>query len=397
MSTKESLSTFYQLSGSIDSRIQQSTGLKTQPELLASTIIKNKKIAVDLLIPSTCSENCGHCFFVENNLPFLKADSETLNELRKLAQIFDPQQTYLTIYPREITTAMELLPIFTQLQKDTVLTNGALLSERIISQLKNAGITKLSVSLHGNQDQQTKLTQADPKFFELTLQGINRAIKAGMDVSTFTSVSKINVDSLDYIFDLADQLGIKETKLIKLKPAGRAQNLPKDIFIDQTDLINMLYSVNAARLKYENLRISLFGLSFGPNFFSKGLYKYLSGQTNRWPASTFLCPWIGQDFLGISLGSKKIYPCFEALSFPELQIGSVENNQINLTQPPLNPESLQKKLTGICSSANCEYQKLCLGGCRISAFGFAKLNNQENPIFSGQDICLTKTLSQLNN
>lgn len=376
MSAKESLSTFYQLNGSIDSRIQQSTGLKTQEELLTSALAKDKKNAVDLLVPSTCSENCGHCFFVENNVPFLKADSNTLAELR------------------EITTAMELLPIFTQLQKDTVLTNGALLSENIINRLMSAGITKLSISLHGNREQHTKLTQTVPEFYDLTLQGINRAIRAGMDVSTCTSISKINVDSLDYLFDLANQIGIKETRLIRLIPAGKAKELSKDIFIDQADLKNMLFSVNTARLKYENLRISLFGLSFGPNFFSKGPYQYLSGQVDKWPTSTFLCPWIGQDFLGISLGSKKIYPCFEAISFPELQIGSVENNQINLTQPPLNPESLQKNLTGMCSNNNCDYQKLCLGGCRISAFSFAKLNNQKNSLYSGQDLCLTKTLSE---
>lgn len=394
MSAKESLSTFYQLNGPIDSKIQQATGLITQEELLTSALSKDKKNAVDILIPSTCSENCGHCFFVENNLPFLKANSDTLTELRELAKIFDPQQTNLTIYPREITTAMELLPIFIQLQKDTVLTNGALLSEKKISQLLNAGITKLSISLHGNREQHTKLTQTVPEFYDLTLQGINRAIRAGMDVSTCTSISKINIDSLDYLFDLANQIGIKETRLIRLIPAGKAKELPKDVFIDQADLKNMLFSVNAARLKYENLRISLFGLSFGPNFYSKGPYQYLSGQTNKWPTSTFLCPWIGQDYLGISLGSRKIYPCFEAISFPELQIGAIENNQINLTQPPLNSKSLQKNLTGICSSDNCDYQKLCLGGCRISAFSFAKLNNQENPLYSGQNLCLTKTLSE---
>jgi len=396
MSSKESLSTFFQLNGSIDSRIQQVTGLKNSQELLNASITKDTKTAVDLLVPSTCSEDCGHCFFVENNVPFLKADSNTLAELRELVEIFDPQQTNLTIYPREITTAMELLPIFTQLQKDTVLTNGALLSEKRISLLLKAGISKLSVSLHGNQDQHTKLTQTNPNFFDLTLQGINRAIKAGMDVSTCTSISKINVESLDYLFDLANRMGIQETRLIRLIPAGKAKELSKDIFIDQADLINMLYSINNARLKYENLKISLFGLSFGPNFFSKGPYQYLNGQNNQLTNSTFLCPWIGQDYLGVSLGSKKIYPCFEAISFPELQIGSIENNQINLNQPTLNPESLQQNLTGICSSDNCDYQQLCLGGCRISAFSFAKLNNQNNPLYSGQDLCLTQTLSQLN-
>lgn len=397
MTTRESLSTFIKLTGPLDSRIEQATGASNADELQDMMADKPTKQSVDLLINSKCSERCSHCFFTEAEEGFISTTPELVEDLRRQIQFFDADSSNVTIYPREATLAMNLLPVFEEQSMDRVLTNGVLLSKRgVIDKLKSFGIEKLAISLHGSKEDHTLITQAPSDFYDLTLKGIEMAIAAGMDVSTFTAVSKYNLGSLEQVFAYANRVGIRETKLLRLIPVGNAQNLPDEAFIDEADLRTMLLTVEAARRQYPNLRISLLGTSFGPNFYSRGMYRYLVGESDVWPNSTYACPWINQQYIGISVGSGKVYPCFEAVSFSETQIGAVDiDGRANVDNPNLTPQSLKENLRDKCAEDDCQYQALCLGGCRITAFSFAKRRGEEDPLYAGQDICLTRTLDKL--
>lgn len=384
----ENLSTFIKVRGTLDNRVRASTGLDGTEALLNAMHNKPRKKAVDFLIPSVCNKNCTHCFFQEDQgSGFVQVNDQMIDFLRQQIAALDLNNTNITIYPREITQAMQLLPVYAENGLDRALTNGLLLTNKqVIRQLQKYGIKRLAISLHGFQNAQMMLTGETALQYQQSLEGLKCALTEGFNVSIFSTIFRGNVDDLPKFFDYAYQLGLREINLLRLIPVGNASNLPEEYFLNLDNIENMLYAINAARKKYPALRISLFGSSFGPNFYSPNAFKYLAGQKNTWPNSTYFCPWIEKEFVGLSLGSQKQYPCFKALSFSD--------NDIDLTSP-LGVEDLQSKLQGDCSSDNCQYQKLCLGSCRITAFSFARRSGQPDPLYAGQDFCLTRILDEI--
>lgn len=394
--TEQRLRTFARLRGPLDDRIHMSTGLSSQAEILNAMTSKQVRQSVDLLLPTACNQECLHCFFKETGGPgYIRTTDTVMDEVLDLMNQCNREKKAVTLYPREITTVPRLFPVLSEQGIDRVLTNGLLLNDdRILSSLKKSGITELMISLHGPKEPHMKLTGVTEKQYDATVSGIEKAVDQGFQVGAFCTTYADNVERLPELFRDAKSLGIREVKLLRLTPLGNAKDLPESFFIGREQIRNMLYLVDDERLRNPDLKISLFSTSFGPNFYSKNIFRYLAGQKAQWPYSTYPCPMIGQEFIGISLGSNKIYPCFEALSFPELQIGHInEKNEITITSPPLNKDVLQKNLTGICSKEACPSQPICLGGCRISAFAFAKKKAQPNPITAGMDACVTEIIS----
>jgi radical SAM protein with 4Fe4S-binding SPASM domain len=62
--------------------------------------------------------------------------------------------------------------------------------------------------------------------------------------------------------------------------------------------------------------------------------------------------------------------------------------------PAITDEQLKTNLRGQCAADNCEYQPLCMGGCRMTAFSVARRKGESEPLYAGQDICMTKLLTE---
>jgi radical SAM protein with 4Fe4S-binding SPASM domain len=195
--------------------------------------------------------------------------------------------------------------------------------------------------------------------------------------------------------DILSKLKVSSVSFIRVIPTGNARNLPDDFFIKKESIIPFLLQVNQARLQYKSIKLSLFGQSFGPNFFSPGVWKYLAGQSNDWPGTKYMCPAINQSYLGVILGTNEIVSCFEGMYFNDQKIEMINKNGkiiINTDNKNRSENVLKEKLRGSCSSSECPYQSLCLGGCRTAAMADAIRRGEPEPEFAGQTICITQIL-----
>ncbi|MFX1534982.1 MAG: SPASM domain-containing protein, partial [Promethearchaeota archaeon] len=130
-----------------------------------------------------------------------------------------------------------------------------------------------------------------------------------------------------------------------------------------------------------------FAQSWGPNFYSRGVYNWLIGKAylNKVPSNRW-CPASKNYF---TVENNDVYACPNACILPELKIGVWDNeNGLQITKDFWKDE-LSDKLTGMCSPDNCEYSRICQGGCRAFAFAYTK-NFYGSPPF-----CLTKIIEQL--
>lgn len=396
----EDLTTFYQLKGTLDERVKAATGLKSVKELEAGMASKKVRMNIDLLVPNPCNHTCNHCFYIEpGEKPFISPSPKLNEELEALIQHFekDKKNTNIVFYPREITTATQLLPVYKRLDIDRVLTTASLVTPTVVSKFKETGIKRVSVSLHGNESQHKSLTGISSTEYEKTINGINLLITSGLAVSLFTTVFSENFKHISEFINYVDKIGVNDVKFTRLTSQGRGKKLDENKYLNRGNVLEFLTTLNETRLKFPDIKMDLFGMNFGPNFYSKSYFQYLAGQSGTWPNTKYLCPWIDQQYFGISLRSHDIYPCYHLLSFPELKIGKVEIEgkrvSLNIDEPSLTALNLRKNLRGICSS-DCQYQEFCLGGCRGRAFSDAVRKSEGNPLYAGQDVCVTQILDE---
>lgn len=412
MPKAEALSTFYRVTGSLDQRIQASTGLQSEQALLGKINSKPTRDMVDLLMQTACNQECDHCHFVEEGYGVLKVDSILMDDAQTIINFFHPPEgdgPQIITYPRELSVVLPLLPLRQQLGQDAIYTNASRITPGTINALIAHGVKNAFVSLHGDKEHHMALTGVSSSEYERTLNGIELLNESGMTVTVITTMHKDNLDVIPAVVKYLEEKGLNQLKLIRYFPAGRGKDLPVDKILSPDDVLKLLYTVDGLRKQHPDINISLYGMSFGPNFYSPNYFRYLAGQKealsgegnvfgNVAPEPRYVCTLIGRQYLGISLGTHNVYPCFEALSFPELNMGKLAINHgevdLQLDESNFTAEKLSENLRGQCSKENCPYQSLCLGGCRMHAYAIARQRGEPEPSYAGQDVCVTRILDE---
>lgn len=209
-----------------------------------------------------------------------------------------------------------------------------------------------------------------------------------------TSCQKLPLVQLSVSLKKGSDLGVDKIEFIRLKPVGNAKKMDQKFLLDVSDMPKIIENVEICKQKFPETYYR-FNYSFGPNFYGKSIaeaaLKVKKGGS-EWTKAKFLCPAIDGNYLGISFRSGKIYSCFFAMDQEDFAIGRMSDagERLKVNQTPLSSKMLKKKLRGNCHKDNCEYQSICMGGCRSIAYIFAKLRGETDPLFAGMDICITK-------
>lgn len=388
--------------GLLSERIQRATGLSGVKELQIKMAERVNNKSVDVLVENTCSHNCIGCYFSETDgRGLVSVSSGLVDDIRHVVDfVRSTNPIYVTFYPREITTAMELLPIYTYLGSDRVLTNAKFLDcEGMIERLKRAGIRRMSITVPGEKEAYALYTGEHSDTHGHLLSNISLAVVSGFDVSIFMPMFKGNLHDVRSTVDELYRRGIREIKFLRLLPVGKAKDLPNDMFLTNDEILLFLRTVNKLRHDYQGkgLRLVLFGGYFGPNFYSKNIFRYLQGEdvpTSNFK-SRYFCPAIGQQFVCLSVGSGQLFGCHQGMSFHEFRIGSLKKGELCIDANPFISDDLKNNLRGLCATDSCEEQLICMGGCRMVAFSNAKRNGENDPLFAGQDFCITHFLRSI--
>ena len=178
-----------------------------------------------------------------------------------------------------------------------------------------------------------------------------------------------------------------------MMPLGLGKDIPMAQFIYDEDILRFLRNLNEARhLTKGELHLALFRGSWGVNFYNESIYRYLSGQENVYPKSRYFCPMMDDQYYGVMMGSNKVYGCFQGVSFEEFEIGTYGQEGIQIDRHMPGAEWLHQNLRGMCSADDCPEHDICLGGCRVSAYSWARQAGDSDPISAGQDFCMTNFL-----
>ena len=184
---------------------------------------------MDLMISSMekdgnwhCNQKCLHCYAGNQNYATTKELST--DEWKKIIDICKknciPQLTFTGGEPTLRKDLVELID-YSRWFVTRLNTNGVLLTEKLCKQLYKASLDSVQVTLYSsNPKKHNKLVGVDN--FDLTVQGIKNAIKAGLNVSINTPLCSINKDYVSTL-KFAKELGITYATASGLIVTGNAK------------------------------------------------------------------------------------------------------------------------------------------------------------------------------
>ncbi len=242
-------------------------------------------------------------------------------------------------------------------------TCGYLIDDSSIAELKKAGVLALSFSIDGSSAETHDRFRNTKGAFDAAVRAAGIARKAGMRFQINTTISKINIDEIAGIVELARRLGAYCFNAFFLVPTGRGKNIADDV------LDPLQYEILLNELLHLKLTSKIeVRVTCGPSFArvwreaaesstEKARELSISGEPNgcmggrgfgfiSWRGDVQTC-----GFLDISAGNL----VENGFNFGKIWRGSKFLNEIR-------DVSVYKGRCGVC-----EYVSVC-GGCRARAY-----------------------------
>ncbi len=216
-----------------------------------------------LEITKKCNLNCLHCgsdCSKDIHSPELTTDSWI-----KIIEYFKDRfstSVAMVITGGEPLMHPDIIDIASHLHKNQMrwgmVTNGMLLNESMMQKLINTGISSITLSIDGLEENHNWLRN-NPKAFEKAINSLKLICQTNIAFKdVVTCVSPKNSNELDKIAQLLLDYGMKEWRLFRIFPSGRAIDNPLlQLSFDQTQTMLQWIKGNKEKYLKKGLNINL--------------------------------------------------------------------------------------------------------------------------------------------
>ncbi|MGD2096685.1 MAG: heme b synthase [Desulfobacterales bacterium] len=343
----------------------------------------NKKNELRLVAWETtrnCNLACVHCRASADMGPH-EGELGTDEALRLLDQIAEVARPIIILTGGEPLLRSDIFDIArhgTGLGLRMVMAvNGTLVTEKIVRQMVDSGIQRISVSIDGSSAEFHDRFRQVKGAFEGTLRGIELIKNAGLEFQINTTITKTNLDQIPAIQNLAIELGAVAHHIFLLVPTGRGKYIVDQAidaaeyertlnwFYDQRAQAPLQLKATCAPHYYRILRQRAKKDGISVNFQTHGLDAVTRGCLG------------GIGFCFISHRGI-VQPC----GYLDLNCGDVRQSSFGdiWHQSDIFLELRDyDKLKGKCGP--CEFKRVC-GGCRARAYEATGDFMSEEPLCS---------------
>lgn len=239
----------------------------------------------------------------------------------------------------------------------SIATNGTLINEDVILELKKRQIDALQFSLDGSSSWHYSRLRNNGNCFDLVISNIKRAVQHGLPVSIAMVISKSTFHDIPNMAALAHELGVAKLRFIDFIPSGRGsieECLSKEEYEDVCHMINA---------------INIYGLTVvAPS----KIMSLINGNTRNTlinminPSECFGCE-AGLAIAHIRANGD-LTPCsfFREDQFVAGNILEKPLSDIWLNSVALRPFREYQSVPSKC--LQCDRNHECMGGCRAYAY-----------------------------
>lgn len=237
--------------------------------------------------------------------------------------------------------------------KVSIITNGFLFSEKLISDIKECNVESVAVSVDGPERIHDRYRQIGS--FKRAMQAINVLSENDIPVSVISTLHSNNVNSLDEMYEILKAKGIFAWQLQACSPMGNASDNDFSTNIDFQTVIDFVE-------RYLYNPYFAVGVADNIGYYTEGEGN-IRGNTNG--KAVFLgcragLTNIGIDSIGNVRGCESLYDeAFIEGNLREKALYEIWNNPDAFSY---NRQFKVNDLTGKCRE--CTYGSRCVGGCR---------------------------------
>lgn len=183
---------------------------------------------INIFITKSCNLRCQHCYHENFTNPDNELDFEYIaSEINSLSQNWCINHINILggepFMDRNLFFKIEKIREFYN-GKINIGTNGTIISDDIISNLKKYDINIIQVSLESH-DSYIHDSIRGKGSFEKTTKNISRLTNNGFFVSTRTTLSKINYKDINQIVKLGEKLNVNQVSFNRYIPVNPNENI----------------------------------------------------------------------------------------------------------------------------------------------------------------------------
>jgi len=312
-------------------------------------------IIAHLAITNRCNMNCQYCS-VKNVHSQIKEELSTADYKKMIDKLVQMGTFQIGLTGGEPTTRKDLVELVKYVADKHVAcnltTNGFMVSEELILQLKDAGLTQVQISLDSYQKEVHEKYRTKGSF-DRAIQTAKLFKKHGFIVGVDTVVTNQNMDDLDEFMNFLESNHFDGLTIIKLKQGY----FDLATFQEQVPEYNRYAEVidKICRRKGK-LEVTIDCSSVA------NLCKTLT-QEEQNKIHSAGCP-AGHTLISIAPNGD-IYPC-AALTNEKYKLGNMLTDDLeviwNENETLRKLRGIKKQITGKCK--NCPKLDVCRGGCR---------------------------------
>jgi radical SAM protein with 4Fe4S-binding SPASM domain len=247
--------------------------------------------------------------------------------------------------------------------RPTMTTGGRGITAELAREMKAAGISSVSVSIDGLEDEHDAIRKAKGSF-RSAMAALDHLRAAGIPVSANTHVNRVNRDVLEALFDALVEKGITSWQVQITVPLGRAADRPQ-MLLQPYDLLDVVPRIAALKKKaFARGVLIMPGNNLGYFGVDEALLRSpLEGGGDHWRGCQ-----AGKLVMGIeSDGGIKGCPSLQSAHYVGGNVKQEPLAQIWKESPRLgfNRARTVDDLWGFCRT--CPFAEVCMGGCSFTA------------------------------
>ncbi len=313
-----------------------------------------------------CNLECVHCRRLEVSRELSKSDLTTEEGRALISSIAEFAKPILVLSGGEPLMRPDIFLLAQHARQSglatALATNGTLITRAVAREIKNADISRVSISIDGADDKTHDAFRKIPGSFDQALQGIRHLKECGISVQINCTIARHNVKQLEALFNLAETLGADAFHIFMLVPVGCGVEIADDQMLSAE--------------QYERVLNHFYDLSKRSTIHTKVTcaphYQRIIRQRAKGERLTLQATGMEASSRGCLAGSGICFISHQGEVFP---CGYLPISAGNIRTQPFaeiwqNAEVFRKLrdpnlLKGKCG--RCEYRRVCMG-CRARAF-----------------------------
>lgn len=351
-------------------------GLSEHPYMPAEDAVMSAPLFVIWEVTSACNLNCRHCLSAAGKP---SQNELSTDEAKKLIDTFSAMKIFnINFSGGEPLVRPDIFELLDYVSKKNIgidlLTNGSLISEKLLERLGKTNIFNVQVSIDGIGETHDKFRGVKGSY-DRAVEAVRLLKEENYNVAVNSVVTKDNLSEIPKIIDKAIELGSNGYKTTFFMPTGRGKEKIENLVLAPSDAKEFTLMMIQKKKEVGN-KINITSETDYPWLASANCGENCSGFQE--PSSKVGCTAGRSSFYVTSDG--KIAPC---PFLRKIAAGDVRNDSVKKVWESCSTFDVFRNIKrgdikGQCH--DCEYLGLsCYGGCRASALAHSGDLYAEDP------------------